>query len=97
MTQALHDGLSGRIRGDQKTPIAASLLHDIRAFDISAQLDVRPFHNPDDAKEAGRVLVEEADMVLCDMSRLNANVFFELGIRTALDRPAALVKDDQTT
>ncbi len=40
--------------------------------------------------------LEEADMVLCDMSRLNANVFFELGIRTALDRPAALVKDDKT-
>jgi hypothetical protein len=41
--------------------------------------------------------LEEADLVLCDMSRLNANVFFELGIRTALDRPAALVKDDQTS
>lgn len=41
--------------------------------------------------------LEQADMVLCDMSRLNANVFFELGIRTALDRPAALVKDDKTT
>jgi hypothetical protein len=40
--------------------------------------------------------LEEADMVLCDMSGLNANVFFELGIRTALDRPAALVKDDKT-
>lgn len=40
--------------------------------------------------------LEEADMLLCDMSRLNANVFFELGIRTALDRPAALVKDDKT-
>jgi hypothetical protein len=40
--------------------------------------------------------LEQADMVLCDMSRLNANVFFELGIRTALDRPAALVKDDKT-
>jgi hypothetical protein len=40
--------------------------------------------------------LEEADLVLCDMSRLNANVFFELGIRTALDRPAALVKDAMT-
>jgi len=40
--------------------------------------------------------LEEADLVVCDMSRLNANVFFELGIRTALDRPAALVKDDKT-
>jgi hypothetical protein len=40
--------------------------------------------------------LEEADLVLCDMSRLNANVFFELGIRTALDRPAALIRDDKT-
>jgi hypothetical protein len=38
-----------------------------------------------------------ADMVLCDMSALNPNVFFELGIRTALNRPVALVKDDVTT
>lgn len=36
----------------------------------------------------------EADLVLCDMSTLNANVFFELGIRTALDRPVATVRDN---
>jgi hypothetical protein len=30
------------------------------------------------------------------MSLLNANVFFELGIRTALDKPVAMVKDDKT-
>lgn len=34
-----------------------------------------------------------SDYVLCDMSILNANVFFELGIRTALNKPAILVKD----
>lgn len=37
--------------------------------------------------------LEQADLVLCDLSSLNANVFFELGIRTSLDRPVALVKD----
>lgn len=37
----------------------------------------------------------EADLVLCDMSILNANVFYELGIRTALDKPIALVADDR--
>lgn len=37
-----------------------------------------------------------ADLVLCDMSALNPNVFFELGIRTALDKPTCLVKDDAT-
>src|SRR3954469_15870026 len=40
--------------------------------------------------------LEEAELVLCDVSQLNANVFFELGIRTALDRPVAMVKDDKT-
>lgn len=40
--------------------------------------------------------LEEADLVLCDLSGLNPNVFFELGIRTALDRPIAIVKDNLT-
>lgn len=35
-----------------------------------------------------------ADMVLCDMTALNANVFFELGIRTSLDKPACHVRDE---
>jgi hypothetical protein len=37
-----------------------------------------------------------SDLVLCDMSSLNPNVFFELGIRTALNKPVCLVKDDVT-
>jgi nucleoside 2-deoxyribosyltransferase len=37
-----------------------------------------------------------ADFVLCDLSGLNANVVFELGVRTSLDRPVILVKDDLT-
>jgi hypothetical protein len=40
--------------------------------------------------------LEQATLVLCDLSSLNANVFFELGIRTSLDRPVALVKDIMT-
>ena len=40
--------------------------------------------------------LEESDLVLCDMSSLNANVFFELGIRTALDRPVCMVCDEET-
>lgn len=40
--------------------------------------------------------LETADLVLCDISGWNANVFFELGIRVALDRPVALVKDTRT-
>lgn len=40
--------------------------------------------------------LETADLVLCDMSTLNANVFFELGIRTSLNKPACMVKDELT-
>jgi hypothetical protein len=38
--------------------------------------------------------LEKASCVLCDMSTLN--VFFELGIRTSLNKPVCLVRDDRT-
>lgn len=41
--------------------------------------------------------IETSDFLLCDMSTLNPNVFFELGIRTAVDKPASLIKDDVTS
>lgn len=41
--------------------------------------------------------LSDADLVLCDMSIMNPNVFFEFGIRTALNKPVALVVDDKTT
>src|SRR5689334_12794124 len=37
-----------------------------------------------------------AALVLCDLSTLNANVFFEFGIGTALDKPVCLVADSAT-
>jgi len=40
--------------------------------------------------------IETSDLILCDISSLNPNVFFELGIRTALNRPVCYVKDDKT-
>ena len=40
--------------------------------------------------------LESADMVLCDISTLNPNVFFELGIRTSLNKPVCYVKDEHT-
>ena len=40
--------------------------------------------------------IESAELVLCDVSTLNPNVFFELGIRTAVNKPVCIVKDDQT-
>jgi hypothetical protein len=41
--------------------------------------------------------LEQADLVLADLSGSNANVYFELGIRTSLDRPVVLVKDGRTS
>jgi hypothetical protein len=40
--------------------------------------------------------LEQADLVLADLSSHNSNVFFELGIRTSLDRPVVLVKDKRS-
>ena len=39
--------------------------------------------------------LDSADLVLCDLSASNANVYFELGIRTALNKPVCLVKDEK--
>ena len=41
--------------------------------------------------------IGKADLVLCDPSTHNPNVFFELGIRTALNMPVCIVKDEKTT
>ena len=41
--------------------------------------------------------LETSDIVLCDMSCLNPNVFFEFGIRTSLNKPVCVVKDELTT
>ena len=40
--------------------------------------------------------LETSDLVLCDISTLNPNVFFELGVRTSLNKPVCLVKDEYT-
>jgi hypothetical protein len=37
--------------------------------------------------------LDSSDLVLCDMSTNNPNVFFEFGIRTALNKPVCVVKD----
>lgn len=40
--------------------------------------------------------LETAAIVLCDVSCLNPNVFFEFGIRTSLNKPVCIVKDELT-
>ncbi|UUE19339.1 hypothetical protein [Microbacterium sp. J1-1] len=44
----------------------------------------------------GRIVkhLSEASLVLCDLSQHNPNVLFELGVRTSLNKPVALVKDE---
>lgn len=37
-----------------------------------------------------------ADVIICDLSSLNPNVFFELGIRMAYRKPCVLLLDDKT-
>lgn len=39
--------------------------------------------------------LSECDMVLCDLSGHNPNVFFELGVRTSLNLPIALIHDGE--
>lgn len=36
-------------------------------------------------------------MAICDISSKNPNVFFELGIRLALNKPVTIIKDNKTT
>lgn len=40
--------------------------------------------------------LQTASLVLCDMSGLNPNVFFELGVRTAMNKPICLTIDKAT-
>jgi hypothetical protein len=40
--------------------------------------------------------IEDSEMVLCDISSLNPNVFFEFGIRTSLNKPICVIKDNIT-
>ncbi|MGB8657924.1 MAG: hypothetical protein WCE90_09095 [Candidatus Zixiibacteriota bacterium] len=40
--------------------------------------------------------LETSEIVLCDMSCLNPNAFFEFGIRTSLNKPVCVVKDEHT-
>ncbi|AZV79493.1 RNA helicase [Parasedimentitalea marina] len=39
----------------------------------------------------------DSEIVVCDVSAKNANVMFELGLRLAFDKPAIVIKDDQTS
>lgn len=38
----------------------------------------------------------DSDIVVCDVSRTNGNVMFELGMRLAFDKPTIIITDDKT-
>lgn len=38
----------------------------------------------------------DADLVICDVSSANPNVFFELGMRLTFDKPVIIIKDEKT-
>lgn len=40
--------------------------------------------------------IVNAEMVICDLSGLNPNAMFELGLRQAYGKPVALIKDNET-
>ncbi len=40
--------------------------------------------------------VIESDIAICDMSSRNPNVFYELGMRQAFDKPTVLIRDEDT-
>ncbi|AZN43369.1 hypothetical protein [Paenibacillus albus] len=56
----------------------------------------------DEVKQTNMIVLDilqkiiEFDMVICDLSSRNANVFYELGIRQAFSLPAVLMKDKRT-
>lgn len=57
----------------------------------------------DDVVSSNHIVIDilrkiiESDIVLCDLSGRNPNVLYELGLRQAFNRPAALIKDEKTS
>lgn len=69
----------------------------VPAIEAAGYRPIRPVTHGSDMIH-GQIVkhLSEANMVLCDFSGLNANVFFELGVRTSLNLPVALVRDEHT-
>lgn len=69
----------------------------VPAIKVAGFLPIEPAARGSDLIQARIVKnLQEAEVVLCDVSALNANVFFELGIRTALNKPIVFVRDSIT-
>lgn len=69
----------------------------VPAIEKAGYTPIRPATAGSDVIQAHVIRsIQSAELVLCDITSLNANVFFELGIRTALNLPAVVVRDNQT-
>ena len=66
----------------------------VPAIEAAGLVAIKPIAQGSDLIH-GRIIkqLSDADMVLCDLSAHNPNVFFELGVRTSQDLPIALVTD----
>jgi hypothetical protein len=70
----------------------------VPAIEKAGYTPIRPTTSGSDVIQAHIIRsIQSAELVLCDVTSLNANVFFELGIRTALNLPAIVVRDNQTS
>lgn len=70
----------------------------VRAVEQAGFRPVRPLALGSDLIHAAIIgSLSDANMVLCDLSAHNPNVFFELGVRTSLNLPITLVCDEFTT
>lgn len=53
----------------------------------------------DDSKSSNMIMLDvlrniiDCDMAICDLSSINANVFYELGLRQAFDKKTILIRD----
>lgn len=69
----------------------------IPAIEKCGMKPIPPVSSGDDLIQASIINnIESADLVLCDISSYNPNVFFELGCRTALNKPVCYVMDNKT-
>jgi hypothetical protein len=91
-------------------PFSSSDGYDVGHFDRVYNHIIKPAcklagvvpERTDDGLESGYILAKmlkmltEYELAICDMSAVNANVFYELGVRQAFGKPVTLIKDEKS-
>lgn len=91
------DAFVSQFKGDNKHFLHVLENIFIPAIEKAGFNPIKPIAKGSDLIQAEIIKnLNEVDLVLCDMSILNPNVFFEYGIRTALNKPVCVVKDHLT-